>query len=103
MSDRKKDRYIIPFDDIPADRVKMPCIEIDEAVCSFTEVETGLPRELARQEAMRCLSCRRCLGCALCWGSGSLVGDARHDFSQSISLVRAQHCCCPGQLFNLCR
>lgn len=67
MSNSKKDRYIIPFDDIPADRVKMPCIELDKAVCSFTEVETGLPEELARQEAMRCLSCRRCLGCALCW------------------------------------
>ncbi len=67
MSDKKKDRYIIPFDDIPADRVKMPCIELDDAVCSFTEVETGLPEELARQEAARCLSCRRCLGCALCW------------------------------------
>lgn len=67
MSNKKKDRYIIPFDDIPAERVKMPCIELDEAVCSFTEVETGLPEELARQEAMRCLSCRRCLGCALCW------------------------------------
>lgn len=67
MSDRKKDRYIVPFDDIPADRVKMPCIDLDEAVCSFSEVETGLPEELARQEAARCLSCRRCLGCALCW------------------------------------
>jgi heterodisulfide reductase subunit A-like polyferredoxin len=67
VSDRKKDRYIIGFDDIPADRVKMPCIELDEAVCSFAEVETGLPEELARREAARCLSCRRCLGCALCW------------------------------------
>jgi heterodisulfide reductase subunit A-like polyferredoxin len=67
VSNKKKDRYIIPFDDIPTDRIKMPCIELDEAVCSFTEVETGLPEELARQEATRCLSCRRCLGCALCW------------------------------------
>lgn len=67
MSDRKKDRYIIPFDDIPAGRVKMPCIDLDEAVCSFTEVETGLTEELAHEEARRCLSCRRCLGCALCW------------------------------------
>jgi heterodisulfide reductase subunit A-like polyferredoxin len=67
VSDRKKDRYILPFDDIPAGRVKMPCIDIDEAVCSFAEVETGLSDELAHEEARRCLSCRRCLGCALCW------------------------------------
>jgi heterodisulfide reductase subunit A-like polyferredoxin len=67
VSNRKKDRYIIPFDDIPSDRVKMPCIDLGDAVCSFTEVETGLTEELAQQEARRCLSCRRCLGCALCW------------------------------------
>lgn len=64
---KKKDRYVIPFTDIGADRVRMPCIGLDDAVCSFTEVETGLTDELARQEAQRCLSCRRCLGCALCW------------------------------------
>ncbi len=67
MSDRKKDRYIIPFDDIGAERAKMPRIGRDEAVCSFTEVETGLTENLAQKEAQRCLACRRCLGCALCW------------------------------------
>jgi len=76
VNNKKKDRYIIPFDDIPSPRVKMPCIDLDDAVCSFTEVETGLTDELARQEALRCLSCRRCLGCALCWAecdSGCIV------------------------------
>ncbi len=63
----KDKRYIIPFDDVPTDRAKMPEITVDERRGNFTEVETGFPKETAVKEARRCLSCRRCLGCALCW------------------------------------
>ncbi len=63
----KEKRYIIPFDDVPSPRAKMPEISVDERKGNFTEVETGFPEEMAVQEARRCLSCRRCLGCALCW------------------------------------
>ncbi len=63
----KEKRYIIPFDDVPAERAEMPEISVDERRENFTEVETGFPEELALKEAKRCLSCRRCLGCALCW------------------------------------
>ncbi len=60
-------RYIIPFDDVPADRAEMPEISVEERKGSFREVETGFPEAVAVAEAKRCLSCRRCLGCALCW------------------------------------
>jgi len=63
----KERRYIIPFEDVPADRAEMPEISVDERRGSFTEVETGFPEEMAIKEAKRCLGCRRCLGCALCW------------------------------------
>jgi len=63
----KEKRYIIPFDDVPADRAEMPEISVDNRRLNFTEVETGFPEEVALAEAKRCLSCRRCLGCALCW------------------------------------
>lgn len=63
----KEKRYIIPFDDVPSPRAKMPEISVDERRGNYTEVETGFPEEMAVKEAKRCLSCRRCLGCALCW------------------------------------
>jgi len=63
----KQGRYIIPFDDVPADRAPMPEISVDERRNNFVEIETGFPEETAIREAKRCLSCRRCLGCALCW------------------------------------
>ena len=63
----KEKRYIIPFVDVPSQRVEMPEISVDERRGNYTEVETGFPEDMAIQEAKRCLSCRRCLGCALCW------------------------------------
>lgn len=63
----KEKRYIIPFDDVPSPRAKMPEISVDERRGNYTEVETGFPEVMAVKEAKRCLSCRRCLGCALCW------------------------------------
>ena len=63
----KKGRYIIDFQDIPAERAEMPEIEVEERQGNFKEVETGFPEEVAVAEAKRCFSCRRCLGCALCW------------------------------------
>ncbi len=62
----KKPKFITEFDDIPTPRTKMPELEVDDRVDSFSEVELGLSRELALAEAARCLSCRRCLGCGLC-------------------------------------
>lgn len=63
----KQKRYIIPFDDVPAERAEMPEISVDERRGNFVEVETGFPEDEAVREAKRCLACRRCLGCALCW------------------------------------
>jgi len=63
----KEKRYIIPFDDVPTPRAKMPEISIEERKGNFKEVELGFPEDVAMAEAKRCLSCRRCLGCALCW------------------------------------
>jgi len=63
----KKGRYVIDFQDIPAERAEMPEISVEERQGNFKEVETGFPEDVAVAEAKRCLSCRRCLGCALCW------------------------------------
>jgi len=63
----KEKRYIIPFDDVPSARAKMPEISVEERKGNFKEVELGFPEDVAIKEAKRCLSCRRCLGCALCW------------------------------------
>ena len=59
-------RYIIDFTDIPAERQRMPELEVAARIQSFDEVEVGFSRDAAQQEARRCLSCRRCLGCGLC-------------------------------------
>lgn len=59
-------RYIIDFTDIPAERQRMPELEVAARIQCFDEVEVGFSREAAQQEARRCLSCRRCLGCGLC-------------------------------------
>jgi heterodisulfide reductase subunit A-like polyferredoxin len=63
----KKGRYIVEFQDIPADRQHQIEIEVDERRGNYEEVELGFDEERALTEAKRCLSCRRCLGCALCW------------------------------------
>lgn len=59
-------RYILEYSDIPAERQRMPELEVADRIRSFDEVELGFSREAAQQEARRCLSCRRCLGCGLC-------------------------------------
>ncbi|MDH3949434.1 MAG: hypothetical protein OEV11_00220, partial [Deltaproteobacteria bacterium] len=63
----KKERYIVEFQDIPAEREHQIEIEVDERRDNYDEVELGFDEERALREAKRCLSCRRCLGCALCW------------------------------------
>jgi heterodisulfide reductase subunit A-like polyferredoxin len=63
----KKGRYIVEFQDVPADRQHQIEIEVDERRDNYNEVELGFNEERALAEAKRCLSCRRCLGCALCW------------------------------------
>ena len=63
----KKGRYIVEFQDIPAEREHQIEIEVDERRDNYEEVELGFDEERALREAKRCLSCRRCLGCALCW------------------------------------
>ena len=59
-------RYIIDFTDVPAERQRMPELEVAKRIQCFDEVEVGFSRDAAQQEARRCLSCRRCLGCGLC-------------------------------------
>ena len=63
----KKGRYIVEFQDIPAEREHQIEIEVEERRDNYDEVELGFDEERALREAKRCLSCRRCLGCALCW------------------------------------
>ena len=63
----KRGRYIVEFQDIPAERQHQIEIEVDERRGNYNEVELGFDEERALNEAKRCLSCRRCLGCALCW------------------------------------
>jgi len=63
----KKGRYIVEFQDIPAEREHQIEIEVEERRGNYHEVELGFDEERALREAKRCLSCRRCLGCALCW------------------------------------
>ena len=63
----KRGRYIVEFQDIPAERQHQIEIEVDERRGNYSEVELGFDEERALREAKRCLSCRRCLGCALCW------------------------------------
>ena len=63
----KEKRYVIAFDDVPAERQIIPALPEEERKLNFVEVETGFTEDQARTEAGRCLSCRRCLGCALCW------------------------------------
>ena len=63
----RKGRYIVEFQDIPAERQHQIEIEVDERRGNYSEVELGFDEERALKEAKRCLSCRRCLGCALCW------------------------------------
>ncbi len=59
-------RYIIDFNDIPAERARMPELPAQDRIAHFEEIEKGFSPEQARREAERCLSCRRCLGCKLC-------------------------------------
>lgn len=62
----KRPKHIPEFADIPAERVRMPELELEERRLNFREVELGFTEEMARREAARCLSCRRCIGCGLC-------------------------------------
>ncbi len=62
-------RYIIDFTDIPSHRHEMPELDVEPRITNFDEVELGLSKEDAQNEAKRCLSCRRCLGCELCWAA----------------------------------
>jgi len=62
----ERKRYIPNFKDIPSNRAKIPEIAAEKRIKDFIEVELGLDRERAINEAKRCLSCRRCLGCKLC-------------------------------------
>jgi heterodisulfide reductase subunit A-like polyferredoxin len=64
LEERK--RYIIDFEDIPADRARMTELAAEERIKNFEEIEKGFTPEQAQGEAQRCLSCRRCLGCKLC-------------------------------------
>ncbi len=67
MTYEKEKRYVIGFNDVPAQRQSIPALPVEERKGNFVEVETGFTKEQAQMEARRCLSCRRCLGCALCW------------------------------------
>ena len=64
LEERK--RYIIDFQDVPAERAHMPELASDERITNYDEIEKGFTLEQAQREARRCLSCRRCLGCKLC-------------------------------------
>ncbi len=44
----------------PSTRSQMPCLEPQERVKNFNEVQKGLTKEMAVQEAQRCISCGSC-------------------------------------------
>jgi NADPH-dependent glutamate synthase beta subunit-like oxidoreductase len=44
----------------PSARAQMPCLEAQGRVKNFNEVQTGLTKEMAVQEAQRCISCGSC-------------------------------------------
>lgn len=66
LSKGSRDRYVLPFTDIPTPRVCQKETIVDRPPRSFAEVEQGYGEEKARAEASRCLSCRGCLGCGFC-------------------------------------
>jgi NADPH-dependent glutamate synthase beta subunit-like oxidoreductase len=47
-------------------RPRMPEIDLKERMIGLQEVEMGLSRERATQEAKRCLRCDLCIGCGRC-------------------------------------
>ncbi len=59
-------RYIPGYQDIPAERPKMPDLPVEKRASNFDGVELGFDRDQAIAAASRCLSCRQCLGCGLC-------------------------------------
>ncbi len=75
----RKGRYLIEFQDIPAERQKMPELPAEERASNFDEVELEFSQEQAMAEAVRCLSCRRCIGCGLCL---AVCHEKGIDFSQ---------------------
>jgi len=68
----KSDR-VVSIDDIntfyfrQAPRSKMPHLSAEERRGSFREVNLGLPREVAVEEASRCFNCGVCNGCDNCY------------------------------------
>ena len=64
----KQKRYVIPFDDVPAERAEMPEISVEERKLNYDEVETGFPEDVAVAEAKRCLQCGDCSDLGVRWG-----------------------------------
>ena len=77
------------------DRVKMPEQDAKQRACNFKEVNLGLTRELAMQEAQRCIECKNkpCMeGCPV----GVRIPDfvtavARGDFEQAAKILRVDN------------
>ena len=63
---KERGRYIVEFNDIPAERQRILELTVEQRARNFEEVKLGFAKEMAIKEAKRCLSCRKCLGCALC-------------------------------------
>ena len=60
------DVTFIPLDQAREPRQKMPTIPVEERTSGFKEIELGLPEEVAKKEASRCLACGICSECMQC-------------------------------------
>jgi NADPH-dependent glutamate synthase beta subunit-like oxidoreductase len=64
----------------PAARAQMPCLESQERVNTFDEVQLGFTEEMVIQEAQRCISCGSCCVQACPYG----VMQFNHDITKAV-------------------
>ncbi len=59
-------RELTPGERIPAPKIHVPALSLEERMKGFDEVELGYSREEAVKEAGRCLACGPCAECMAC-------------------------------------
>jgi NADPH-dependent glutamate synthase beta subunit-like oxidoreductase len=86
----------------PSARAQMPCLEAQERVKNFMEVQKGLTKELTVQEAQRCLSCGSC--CIQACPYDAIVFDQKIGKIQKCNLChqRVAHGLYPACADNVC-
>jgi len=86
----------------PSARAQMPCLEAQERVKNFMEVQKGLTKELTVQEAQRCISCGSC--CIQACPYDAIVFDQKIGKIQKCNLChqRVAHGLYPACADNVC-